>query len=75
MPLQIRSEVEPFTLNNYRPDGTSGKMSASGAGFKSRADQIFHAMLRLATAAILKCGPWRKAAQKGTTRDTRKGIA
>jgi len=29
---------------------------------------------RVATVAILMCGPWRKAAEMPLTRDTRKGI-
>jgi len=58
-------------------DGSSGKTSASCTGGGSNPEQVKSPTRyqRIATAAILMCGPRRKAAEMAPlTRDTRKGI-
>jgi len=58
-----------------RPDRTSDKIYASGAGgmgFKFWADQISHTLpttrhrCNLDCVGLGLCGPWRKAAEMGT---------
>jgi len=59
-----------FDLLN-RPDGASGKTIDSGAGgmeFKSRAEQISRTLSTIRHLYNLDgAGPWRKAAEMGTT--------
>jgi len=68
--FDINTLVSLTLISSDRPDGTSDKTFASGAGgmgFKSRSDQICHTLpTNLPPLQPWLCGPWRKSAEMGT---------